>query len=194
MVIKKNDVTAVQKFEDYILERLAAQGDGQLRNSSELRKSVVAPEQLAAARARHDLSFTSDFFMYHIDKFFSFELNVVLTATDDEYARYQAQNKQADDEFQRQIEDLDDYFLNDSPRVQGEEALQQQLERTVKDYERSLTENRSPAEKQELEAVIKTLKSKINDLERKASQKQMTERASTIQTTLDINELRKRGI
>lgn len=133
--------------------------------------------------------------MYHIDKFFSFELSVVLTAADDEYARYQAQHKQADDEFQRQIEDLDDYFLNDSPRGgQGEEALQQQLERTVKDYERSLTENRSPAERQELEGVIKTLKSKINELERKASQKQMTDRASTVQTNLDINELRKRGI
>jgi hypothetical protein len=63
--------------------------------------------------------------MYHIDKFFSFELNVVLTATDDEYARYVSQNKQADDEFQRQIEDLDDYFLNDSPRAApAEEALQ----------------------------------------------------------------------
>lgn len=43
----------------------------------------------------------------------------------------------------------------------------------MKEFERSLTENKyqSREEKQELENVIKTLKSKINDLERKTSVK-----------------------
>jgi len=35
-----------------------------------------------------DLAFSKDFFMYHIDKFFSKELSVVLHAIDDEYDRY----------------------------------------------------------------------------------------------------------
>ena len=138
--------------------------------------------------------------MYHIDKFFSFELSVVLNATDDEYQKYLASHKQADDDFKKQIEDLDDYFLNDSPQDDEEQApedmaVQKQLEKTVKEFERSLTENKyqSREEKQELENVIKTLKSKINDLERKTSVKQITDRGSTIQN-LDINELRRRGI
>ena len=160
-----------------------------MRRSSELRASQlkpVSPETLAASRQRTDLGFTKEFFIYHIDKFFSFELSVVLNATDDEYQKYLATHKQADDEFQKQIEDLDDYFLNDSPReieqAPEDMAVQKQLEKTVKEFERSLTENKfqTQEEKQELENVIKTLKNKINDLERKASVKQLTDRASTL--------------
>ena len=59
------------------------------------------------------LNFTKDFFMYQIDKFFSKELSVVLRANDDEYDKYLAKQAKEDEDFQRQINDLDDYFLND---------------------------------------------------------------------------------
>jgi hypothetical protein len=62
--------------------------------------------------AQHpDLAFSKDFFVYHIDKFFSKELDVVLQSIDDEYDKYLKQTSKAEDEFQRQMEDLDDYFL-----------------------------------------------------------------------------------
>jgi hypothetical protein len=35
-----------------------------------------------------ELTFTKEFFMYHIDKFFSKELGVVLHAIDDEYNKF----------------------------------------------------------------------------------------------------------
>jgi hypothetical protein len=53
----------------------------------------VPPETLATSRKRTDLGFSKEFFMYHIDKFFSFELSVVLNATDDEYQKYLASHK-----------------------------------------------------------------------------------------------------
>lgn len=53
--------------------------------------------------------------MYHIDKFFSKELSVVLYCLDDEYDRYLQKQKKDEDDFQRQIEDLDDYFLSAEP-------------------------------------------------------------------------------
>lgn len=58
--------------------------------------------------------FSRDFFMYHIDKFFKKELSVVLQPLDDEYAKFLASQKKEQDDFEREIEDLDDYFLNDN--------------------------------------------------------------------------------
>jgi hypothetical protein len=63
-----------------MLERLLSQGSGDLRTSSELRASQlrpVPPETLHVG-AHPNLTFSKDFFIYHIDKFFSHELNVVL--------------------------------------------------------------------------------------------------------------------
>ena len=59
------------------------------------------------------MTFTKAFFMYHIDKFFSKEMSVVLHAIDDEYDKFLATQKKKDDDLQREIEDLDDYFLNE---------------------------------------------------------------------------------
>jgi len=59
------------------------------------------------------MTFTKAFFMYHIDKFFSKEMSVVLHAIDDEYDKFLASQKKKDDDLQREIEDLDDYFLNE---------------------------------------------------------------------------------
>ena len=59
------------------------------------------------------LNFTKDFFMYQITNFFSKELSIVLRANDDEYDKYQVKYAKEDEDFQRQINDLDEYFLND---------------------------------------------------------------------------------
>lgn len=53
--------------------------------------------------------------MYHIDKFFAKELSVVLHAIDDEYEKFLASQQKNHEDFQREINDLDDYFLNDNP-------------------------------------------------------------------------------
>lgn len=69
------------------------------------------------------------------------------------------------------------------------------------EFERTLTDNKfqSAEEKQELEHVVTSLKTKIADLERKASLKPNNlsnmispDRVSAM--SLDINELRKRGL
>jgi hypothetical protein len=65
--------------------------------------------------------------MHQIDKFFSHELDVCLNSTDDEYHKYLSTQKKDDDDFQRQIEDLDEYFLNDPASPAGD------LERQVTD-------------------------------------------------------------
>ena len=112
------------------------------------------------------------------------------------------------------MNDLDDYVLNDNDLptldVNKDAAgkiddsglnVQRQLEKTVKDFERTLTDNKfqSAEEKQELEHVVTTLKTKIADLERKTSLKPNNlsnmispDRVSAM--SLDINELRKRGL
>jgi hypothetical protein len=46
--------------------------------------------------------------MYHIDKFFSKELSVVLHAIDDEYDRYLANQRKEKEDLQRDFDDLDD--------------------------------------------------------------------------------------
>lgn len=59
------------------------------------------------------MTFTKAFFMYHIDKFFSKEMSVVLHAIDDEYEKFLATQKKKEDDHKREIDDLDDYFLNE---------------------------------------------------------------------------------
>jgi hypothetical protein len=66
-----------------------------------------------APTASTSLMFSRDFFVYHIDKFFSKEFSVVLHPIDDEYAKFLATQKKEQDDFEREIEDLDEYFLND---------------------------------------------------------------------------------
>jgi hypothetical protein len=56
-------------------------------------------EDQVRAAPHDDLSFTKDFFMYHIDKFFSKELNVVLHPIDEEYDKYLYQQKKQQDDF-----------------------------------------------------------------------------------------------
>ena len=113
------------------------------------------------------------------------------------------------------MDDLDDFVLNDTDlppatveiiraATKNEDSglnVQRQLENTVKEFESTLSENKfsSVEEKQELEHVVTTLKSKIADLERKASLKPHNlssmispDRASAM--NLDINELRKKGL
>lgn len=51
--------------------------------------------------------------MYHINKFFKGELSVVLHAIDDEYDKYIANNKKDQDDFERDIEDLDDFLIGE---------------------------------------------------------------------------------
>lgn len=70
-------------------------GDGTLIRESAQR---LTKEDGEFREVPQDLTFTKAFFMYHIDKFFSKELNVVLHAIDDEYDKFLAsQKKQQDD-------------------------------------------------------------------------------------------------
>ena len=70
------------------------------------------------------------------------ELSVVLHPTDDEFERHQTQQK--DDEFQRQIEDLDDFMFNQNDiqesKANNEEddKVRKQLEKTIKEFEDTL--------------------------------------------------------
>jgi len=103
--------------------------------------------------------FSREFFMYHIDKFFSKELSVVLHPIDDEYAKFLATQKKEQDDFEREIEDLDEYFLNDqdhnpnhmdepklnqvnSPKTnQTDNMVKKHLEKTIKEFEGTLKAN-----------------------------------------------------
>ena len=96
--------------------------------------------------------------MYHIDKFFKKELSVVLQPLDDEYAKFLASQKKEQDDFEREIEDLDEYFLNDndmqkpaqnqpnikSPtsNIDNNNTVKKHLEKTIKDFEGTLQENK----------------------------------------------------
>ncbi len=50
--------------------------------------------------------------MFHIDKFFSKEVNVVIQPIDDEYTKYLENEMKANMELEQTINELDDYFLN----------------------------------------------------------------------------------
>jgi hypothetical protein len=92
--------------------------------------------------------------MYHIDKFFKKELSVVLQPLDDEYAKFLASQKKEQDDFEREIEDLDEYFLNDNemhkpvqnePKIKSptnnidnNNTVKKHLEKTIKDFEGTL--------------------------------------------------------
>ena len=62
--------------------------------------------------------------MYHIDKFFKGELSVVLHAIDDEYDKYMAKSKKEQDDFERDIEDLDDFLIGDQDGAPIEQQQQ----------------------------------------------------------------------
>lgn len=95
-VIRKNEPKAIQLFSEYIKGKILEQGgDGTLIRESAQR---LTKEEDEFREVPHELTFTKAFFMYHIDKFFSRELNVVLYAIDDEYDKFLAsQKKQQDD-------------------------------------------------------------------------------------------------
>ena len=115
-VHRKNEPRAIQKFHDYVESILIAQGgDGQLmRESVDQSSKQRAKQQNNTAVQHSQLLFSRDFFIYHIDKFFKKELSVVLQPLDDEYSKFLASQKKEQDDFERHIEDLDDYFLNDN--------------------------------------------------------------------------------
>jgi hypothetical protein len=114
-VLRKNEPKALKLFSDYIKAKLVEQGgDGTLIRESAQRLTKDDKDEEDFREVPHELTFTKAFFMYHIDKFFSKELNVVLHAIDDEYDKFLAGQKKQQDDFQREIEDLDDYFLNDN--------------------------------------------------------------------------------
>ncbi|TNV86710.1 hypothetical protein FGO68_gene11624 [Halteria grandinella] len=211
VVIKQHSPEALKRFEEYLVEKLISQGDGLLRTQTQLEKlqvKKVTHEQIAeASKAGAKLSFTDDFFLYHIDKFFNQEQSVVIHALDDEFDKFMATQKNQDDEFQRQIEDLDDYVFNqeDLP-VQTEEdngsLVKKQLERTIKEFESTLHENKFSTleERSELETLVKTLKKKLQNLDKgtpaqtasiSPNKKQLSIAPSH---SLDVNELRKRGL
>lgn len=114
--MRVSDGNALHRLELYMLEKLLSIGTGDLKTSSELQPSQlkpVPPEALDPSK-HPNLTFSDEFFMHHIDKFFNFELNVVVHAIDDEFDRFLTNQKHQDDEFQRQLEDLDDMMLQDN--------------------------------------------------------------------------------
>lgn len=60
----------------------------------------IKPEDLDPS-LHSELTFSDEFFMFHIDKFFNFELNVVAHAIDDEFEHFLTNQRQQEDEFQR---------------------------------------------------------------------------------------------
>jgi hypothetical protein len=177
------------------------------------------------------MTFTKAFFMYHIDKFFSKEMSVVLHAIDDEYDKFLATQKKKDDDLQREIEDLDDYFLNEkdaqrsppeiSPQPTGRKLRDQEqaqphheddmppqhqpsvaqlhLQKTIKEFESSLQENKfsSQEEQSEMQKILDSLRTKLSAMmqrggtQLKNSPGYHNERLSQV---LDISELRRRGL
>lgn len=123
---KKNDPKAIQKFIEYVKAKLLAQGgDGKLIRDSvigNVQKKDKTEKKIAPTNATTQSMFSRDFFMYHIDKFFSKELSVVLHPIDDEYAKFLALEKKDQDDFEREIEDLDEYFLNDQDQNPNHKA------------------------------------------------------------------------
>lgn len=55
--------------------------------------------------------FSASFFMHHIDKFFSRNMNVVIHPIDDEYEQYLKKQEEDKKELQKTIEELDDFFF-----------------------------------------------------------------------------------
>lgn len=49
--------------------------------------------------------------MFQIDKFFSKELNVVIHCMDDEYEMFLLSQEKVEEAFQKELDDLDDFFL-----------------------------------------------------------------------------------
>jgi hypothetical protein len=140
-VIRKNDPKALKLFIDYIQAKLVEQGgDGHLiRESAQRVKKEENDDGEDDFRAvSQKMTFTKAFFMYHIDKFFSKEMSVVLHPIDDEYDKFLASQKKKDDDLQREIEDLDDYFLNEKDAKRSPpEVSPQPTGRKLRDQEQA---------------------------------------------------------
>lgn len=181
--------------------------------------SIMSDADLEKAEKSGKYGFTPEFFLYYIDKFFAKELNIVLYSLDDEYDRHIREMQKTEDEFQKQMNELDDFFLEEEPEnqekpitdektqespvnqsIDSENVVRRHLEKTIQEFEQTLSENKfnTPEDKYELEHLVSTLKVKLNHLNKKGQSTTKSNYGGTTmspeKTILDIHELRRRGL
>jgi hypothetical protein len=153
--------------------------------------------------------FTADFFMLHIDKFFSKNMNVVIHPIDDEYERYLKKQEEDKKELQKTIEQLDDFFFqatepdkNQDPRERDREAdellkrqstkegvdlFRQQLEEIVRNKQ-----YKSEQELRQINKLLETLRAQVQSHVRASGGEQKANEQEKPKE--DIHELRRRGM
>ena len=133
--------------------------------------------------------FSSEQFMFQIDKFFAKELDVVIQPIDDEYKMYLEIEMKHAIELEQTINELDDFFLNPTEedkdanqKVRDKEAqevleqptkendiFKESIRKSINDYEKILQEKKfnSGKEHKEVEKLVENLKNQLNTYEKK---------------------------